>query len=326
MKRVLVITTNLQQASYRLRMEALRPLLAERGFELDVQIRPKRWLARRAFLRSAGAYHAILLQRKLLDPADARLLRRHAARVFYDIDDAVMYHAHPVGRISHWRTRRRFEATARIVDQVVAGNEYLAAMFRQRGRNVTVLPTCVDPLHYRVKHHEAGDGIALVWIGSKSTLPYLREQLTAIEQAAERVAGLRLITIGDQSLGGAKLPVEHVAWSEDTEAEALVRGDIGIAPTPDDRWTRGKCGFKIIQYMAAGLPAIASPVGANAEIIRPNQTGLLATTSAEWTEAIVKLASDIALREAMGSAARERVEREFSIERAADVWAQLLAD
>jgi len=325
MKRVLVITTNLQQASFRLRVEALRPLLLVRGFELDIHVRPKQWLARRAFLRSAGGYHAVLLQRKLLDPSDARLLRRHTARIVYDIDDAVMFHAHAVGRISQWRTKRRFEATARIVDQVVAGNEYLAAMFRERGRKVTVLPTCVDPAHYRVKRHEIGDGVALVWIGSKSTLPYLREQLPAIEGAAKRVAGLRLITIGDSSITGAGLPVEHIPWSVDAEAASLVRGDIGIAPTPDDRWTRGKCGFKIVQYMAAGLPAIASPVGANAEIVRANETGLLATTSLEWTDAIVKLASDIALRRTMGAAGRERVEREFSIERAADVWAQLLA-
>ena len=113
MKRVLVITTNLQQASFRLRVEALRPLLLARGFDLDIQVRPKQWLARRAFLRTAGAYHAVLLQRKLLDPSDARLLRRRAARIFYDIDDAVMFHAHEVGWISQWRTKRRFEATGR---------------------------------------------------------------------------------------------------------------------------------------------------------------------------------------------------------------------
>ena len=100
-----------------------------------------------------------------------------------------MYYAHRVGMISQWRTRRRFEATSRTVDHVVAGNEYLAAMFRQRGRSVTVLPTCVDPAHYRVKRHEAGEGVSLVWIGSKSTLPYLREQLGAIERAAQRCRG-----------------------------------------------------------------------------------------------------------------------------------------
>ena len=323
-QRVLVIITNPAQASFRLRVDALRPLLAERGFELDIQVRPRAVMARRRLLRSAGRYHAVLLQRKLLDPSDARLLRRTARRILFDIDDAVMFHAHPVGLFSRWRTNRRFEATARILDHVVAGNEYLAAMFRQRGRSVTVLPTCVDPAHYRVKEHiESSAPAALVWIGSRSTLPYLAEQMPAIRDAAGRVP-LKLITIADQTMTDPHVPIEHVNWSVESEAEALARGDIGIAPTPDDRWTRGKCGFKIIQYMAAGLPVIASPIGANAEIVRVHQTGLLPTTPSDWTTAITTLAADITLRRRMGRAGRERVEQDYSLTRAADVWADLL--
>src|SRR5438094_1819546 len=102
-----------------------------------------------------------------------------------------MFHASEVGRLSRWRTTRRFEATARVVDHVVAGNEYLAKMFRERGREVTVLPTTVDPAHYEVKHHAASDSPALVWIGSRSTLPYLRELLPAMQESARRVPGLR---------------------------------------------------------------------------------------------------------------------------------------
>jgi glycosyltransferase involved in cell wall biosynthesis len=332
MRRVLVIITNPKQASYRLWIEPLRPLLPPRGVELDVQIRPKTLFRRRALLARAGEYDALLLFRKLLDPSDARLLRRHARKIFFALDDAVMFHAHAVSAFSQWRTTRRFEATAAVVDHVIAGNEYLADFFRRRGRTVTVLPTCVDPAHYRVKN-DGGDGAAangavrLVWIGSSSTLPYLVEQLPAIRAAAQRVPGLRLLTIADRTIdaGAAGVPVEHVPWSADAEADALGRGDIGIAPTPDDRWTRGKCGFKLIQYMAAGLPTIASPIGANAEIVRAGETGLLATTPKEWTNAIERLAGDAALRRRMGLAGRERVEREYSLNRAVNTWAQLLA-
>jgi len=267
----------------------------------------------------------VLLQRKLLDPSDARVLRRAARRIVYDLDDAVMFHAHRVGLFSRWRTNRRFEATTRALDHVVAGNEYLAEMFRQRGREVTVLPTCVDPDRYRVKEHAGSTGpVSLVWIGSNSTLPYLAEQMPAIRDAAQGTP-LKLITIGDRTIDDPGLPLEHVKWSLEAEAEWLARGDVGIAPTPDDRWTRGKCGFKLIQYMAAGLPVIASPVGANAEIVRVDETGLLATTPREWTDAIVKLAGDAELRRRMGGAGRKRVEREYSVTRAADVWAGLLA-
>ena len=323
MKRVMVITTNLQQASFRLWMGALRPLLTPRGFDFDVKVRPKGWLARRAMLKEARDYHAVVLHRKLLDPSDARLLRRHARRLLYSLDDAVMYHANRVGAFSQWRTTRRFEATARVVDHVVAGNEYLAAMFRERGREVTVLPTCLDPGHYRVKAHTEKSPIELVWIGSSSTLPYVEQHLSAIRNAAQRVP-LRLITIADRGLSDPGFPVEHVPWSYETEADALVRGDIGIAPTPCDRWTLGKCGFKIIQYMAAGLPTVASPVGANAEIVRVGETGLLADTPQQWAEAIERLARDVELRRRMGRSAREVAEREYSLDRAADTWARLL--
>jgi glycosyltransferase involved in cell wall biosynthesis len=324
-KRVLVITTNLQQASFRLRIDALRPLLAQRGVTLDIQIRPKRLLARRRFLRGASRYDAVVLQRKLLDPADARLLRRSSRKIVYDLDDAVMYHAHRVGLLSRWRTRRRFKATAKNVDHVVAGNQYLADHFRKFGLPVTVLPTCVDPAHYRIKQHAATDSIGLVWIGSNSTLPYLSAILPALRKAALHLPGLRLVTIAGDRLQNPGIAYEHVRWSEEKEPEALTHGDIGIAPTPSDRWTLGKCGFKIIQYMAAALPAIASPVGANQEIIKSGETGLLATRDEEWITAIRALASDVELRRRMGRAGRARVEQEYSLTRAADVWASLLS-
>jgi glycosyltransferase involved in cell wall biosynthesis len=325
MKRILVITTNLEQASFRLRIDALRRPLAERDFDIDIQVRPQNWFARRALLASANRYWAVILQRKLIDPTDARILRRAARRILYDIDDAVMIHAHEVGRFSRWRTNRRFDATLRIIDHVVAGNDYLAEMFRQRGLSVTVLPTTVDPDQYQPKEHQSANGIRLVWIGSNSTLPYLEEQMGAIREAARQLPQLRLVTIADRTLLNPGLPMEHVRWGLDTEAEGLARGDIGIAPTPRDPWTLGKCGFKIVQYMAAGLPVIASPVGANAKIVKSEETGLLADTPQQWVEAIRRLAGDVELRRRMGQAGRERIEQEYSLPRAAETWAQLLA-
>src|SRR5262245_60619805 len=144
MKRVLVIANNLKQASFRVRVAALIEPLRRRGFELDVQLRPKWWGMRR-LMRSAAGYDAVLLQRKLLDPSHARLLRRNSKKIYYDVDDAVMYHSRPVGRMEAWRTERRMRATAAIADVVVAGNENLAELFRERGCRVVVLPTVVDP-------------------------------------------------------------------------------------------------------------------------------------------------------------------------------------
>jgi glycosyltransferase involved in cell wall biosynthesis len=325
MRRILVLVNNLKQASFRVRIAAIVPLMARRGLDFDVQLRPRAWLARRRLFQSAGDYDAVLLQRKLLDPFEARLLRRWARRIFYDIDDAVMYHNRPVSWLSRWRTSARFRATTRVIDHVAAGNEYLAAIFRDLGRPVTVVPTVVDPGRYQVKAHGPTDTPRLVWIGSHSTLPYLREFLPALEEAARLSPGLRLLTIADDTLASDRLSVEHVAWSAEGEASALCRGDIGIAPTPSDRWTLGKCGFKIVQYMAAGLPVIASPVGANAELVRAGTTGFLPPTLDDWPAAIQRLANDVGLRARMGAVGRELVDREYNLERVADVWAMLLS-
>ncbi len=325
MQRVLVIINNPKQASYRLRIEALIEPLALSGFELVVRVRPRGWLARRKLLRSAGEYAQVVLQRKLLDPSDARLLGRHARRVLFDVDDAVMRHDGPAGWVSRWRTRRRFLATARSLDHVVAGNELLAGLFAERGCATSIIPTVVDPADYVVKKHAPTDAPTLVWIGSKSTLSYLRDVEAALAQASARVPGLRLLTIADRTLEPCAIPVEHVAWSKQTEATALVRGDIGIAPTPHTPWTEGKCGFKIVQYMACGLPVIASPVGANAQIIRPEQTGFLPASVDEWPALIERLCEDVALRQSMGQAGRERVEATYSISAAVQRWVEVLS-
>ena len=324
MKRVLVLANNLKQASYRVRVEALLPLLRARGVETAVGLRTNNPLHNYRLFASARDYDAVLLQRKLLEGWEARVLRRHARRIVYDIDDAIMHFNRPVSWLSRWRTGRRFRATVRAVDHVVAGNEYLADLFRRHGPTASVLPTVVDPARYVVKRHADTAAPRLVWIGSRSTLPYVRQQLRGLELAAERVPGLGLITVADATLAGARFPVEHRPWSADTEATSLAAGDVGIAPTPTDPWTLGKCGFKIVQYMAAGLPVVASPVGANAELVRDGETGFLPTSDEEWAEAIARLAHDVELRRRMGDAGRRRVEQELCLTRVADAWAKLL--
>jgi glycosyltransferase involved in cell wall biosynthesis len=236
-----------------------------------------------------------------------------------------MFHNRPVGRVSRWKTQRQFQATAKILDHVAAGNEYLADIFRRQGCQASVLPTVVDAGRYQAKVHAPTAIPRLVWIGSHSTLPYLRAFLPAIERAAAETPGLRLLTIADASVESDVITMEHEPWTETGEAAALCRGDIGIAPTPTDPWTMGKCGFKILQYVAAGLPVIASPVGANAQIVLEGETGFLPREPGDWPAAIARLATDVDLRARMGAAGRHRVETQYSLARAADLWAELLS-
>lgn len=326
MKQVLVLATNLQQASCRLRINSLIQPLHQRGIRLVVQVRPKNIFARRRLLKSASQFNAVILQRKFLDPSDAALLRRSARKIILDLDDALMFHNRPVGLISQLRTRRRFIATAQILDHLVAGNQYLADQFRRLNPTLpaTILPTVVDVESYPQKIHKPSTAVQLVWIGSASTLPYLAEALPVLETAAGITPGLRLTLIADRTLSSPILPIDHIPWSQSTERQSLLRGDIGIAPTPQDPWTLGKCGFKIIQYMAAGLPVIASPIGANAEIILDRRTGYLPPKLADWPALIDQLSRNPSLRQSLGQAGREYAQSRFSLPIAVNTWADLI--
>jgi glycosyltransferase involved in cell wall biosynthesis len=324
-KKVLVITIDPAEAAFRLRLGILPQLLSDDGYDFDFHTRPPGFWDRRKLIATAAGYHAVIVQRKLLDPSHARLLRRRARLVIFELDDAVMVQRRKISRWSQWLKDRRFRATARATDHVVAGNDYLAGQFKPFGCRTTVLPTVVDPAHYRTKVHADMAVSTLVWIGSGSTLPYLLQAMPAIEAAAKKIGKLKLITIADRSVTSDIVEVEHAPWSLETEADALARGDIGIAPTPKDQWTAGKSGFKIIQYMATGLPTIASPVGANAAIITNGVDGILPATDDDWPDAIVRLATDTAVRREMGIAARKTVERLYTLDRAAEAWRNVLS-
>ena len=109
------------------------------------------------------------------------------------------------------------------------------------------------------------------------------------------------------------LPVVPVRWNQETEAQEIAAGQIGISLIPDDLWSRGKCGLKVLQYQAAGLPVVANPVGAHRELVRDGETGFLATTASEWALALTRLVSDARLRQRMGHLARRQVEADYSV-------------
>ena len=130
----------------------------------------------------------------------------------------------------------------------------------------------------------------MVWIGSSSTKKYLLQLIPALESLNSKVVDLRLKIIADFTVSTSKLQVIPVAWSPDTEARELASSHIGIAPIPDDAWTRGKCGLKVLQYMAAGLPVVASPCGVQTEMVQHGVSGLWAGSSDEWHGALLSLA------------------------------------
>jgi glycosyltransferase involved in cell wall biosynthesis len=309
----------------RYRIQAFGPALQQAGWTLTCQSLTGHVFARTLRLRSASLFDAVILQRKLLPMWQLRLLRRRARRLVFDFDDAVLYRDSndPRGPKSA-RRLKRFTETVRVVDTIVAGNDYLADCALRAGAEaarVHVIPTCVDPGLYPVAgHHDGSAPLDLVWIGSSSTLRSL-EQLPDMWRALARaLPSLRLRIICDRFPREFPLPVVPVPWDQRAEARQIASASVGVSWLPDDLWSRGKCGLKILQYQAAGLPVIANPVGCQNEMIQTGVTGVLASTPAEWVDAVKLLAYDAYLRRRMGSKGRLQVESDYSISAWADTF------
>lgn len=200
----------------------------------------------------------------------------------------------------------------------IAGSAFLDAWCRDNGARDTVrIPTVIDLERYPVAPPPDGEEMVIGWIGTRSTLPHLASAGEALRRVCQD-GRARLRVIANQPITLPGVPVEFVPWHEDREAELLAGIHVGIMPLPDAPWERGKCAYKLIQYMAAGRPVVASPVGANAEVVRDGETGFLATTTEEWIAALTRLQADAGLRATLGAAGRRRVEQHYCLQVQAD--------
>ena len=314
----------------RYRLNAYRSLLAARGHCLDLHALPSNWWQHFRIGADLANADAVVLQRKLLSSFEIGLLRRRVPRLIFDFDDAIwMRDSYSAKGFNSPRRMRRFRSIIEHCDAIVAGNDYLAEQAsRWAGPSlVQVIPTCVDAQRYPVSSHDRPAGLAtLVWIGSSSTLRGLEAFQPTLERIALGPLGYRLKLICDRFFTLRNMPVIPCPWSEASEAAEIAAGDIGISWVPDDPWSRGKCGLKMLQYMAAGLPVVANPVGVQADLVRHGETGFLARSEDEWIEAVETLTRDPDLRREMGVAGRRLVEEQYSLEAGANHWTALLGN
>ncbi len=312
----------------RYRFAAFQSHLEAAGHRLDLVPFPKSLWGRLRLGASLKRHEAVIIQRRLLPRWMLNRLRAADRPLFFDLDDAIYLRDSYDRRGMHDPRRlRRFSGVCRTVDGVIGGNAFLAGEARRQGaKAVHVIPTCVEPGQYPQARHRRTDDVRLVWIGSSSTLKGLKLIAPLLEHAGRHCPGVRLKLVCDSFFHLEHLPVDEVVWSEKAEASELASADVGIAWVPDDDWSRGKCGLKVLQYMAAGLPVVANPVGVHAEMIRHGETGFLASTAEEWAGAIAMLAKDASLRQRMGDAGRARVERQYSVTAGAALWLNVLEE
>jgi len=315
--RVAAFTAGARVPAARFRVRQYRAALADEGIALreywprlgayppeQRALRPA-WLAgalaeRTAQVIAASSADVVMLQREFVStlPTLEGLTRRPR---LVDIDDAI--HLLRGGKAAHH--------LARLADLVIVGNRYLAEIWRRWTAAVVVLPTAVDTGHYLPA--PPPERPLLGWIGTAGNLRYLERIAPALEAVLHRFPDAEIAVCSDRPPDLGRLPVRYVPWSEAVEAPFLASLAIGLMPLDDGEWERGKCGFKMLQYMAAGRPCVVSPVGINRDILAEGAIGLPASTTAEWVAALCELLADRDAAQRLGAAGRELAVSRYSV-------------
>ncbi len=351
MKILLLSRYSRNGASTRLRTLQYIPHLESRGFEIDVSPlfsekyleafnsgRPRLAEAGKCYLKRSLAllkvkkYDLLWIEKELFSYLPAlpeRFLSLSGVPYVADYDDAI-FHRYDCHRLYPVRLLlgRKIDAVMAGARAVIAGNSYLAERAVKAGaRRVEIVPTVVDAERYVVKEKSTGP-VTIGWIGSRTTTPYFSGIVPVIREAVQESSQAAVKTV-IAAVGAYRdyLPHNDVMvfpWSEETEVSEIGKFDIGVMPLPDSSWERGKCGYKLIQYMACGLPVVASPVGVNRDIVKNGINGYLAETPEEWKKALSILIKDKELRIRMGKEGRKLVEEKYSLSVQAPVIEKIL--
>ena len=323
----------------RYRLEQWEPLLRERGVEITyapfedeelhallykpglmtkkLQLVARNLGRRLSLVRRVKDYDLVYILREaalLGPPIFEHLIHQRRVPIVFDFDDAVFvsYRSPSNGYLSYLKFASKTKTICRIASHVMVGNPYLAEYARQVNDRVTVIPTTIDTEKYRVPQRTERTGPPVIgWTGSYSTVQHLDTLRGALTKLAERES-FRLRVIGTPTYELPGVEVEAMKWHADTELEDLSAIDIGMMPLPEDRWSKGKCGLKALQFMALGIPTVCSPVGVNTDIIQDDENGFIAGTEDEWVEKLTRLLRSAELRQRLGQAGRATVEQKYS--------------
>jgi glycosyltransferase involved in cell wall biosynthesis len=268
-------------------------------------------------LADAREYDLVYIFREaalLGPPWFERKIARSGVPIVFDFDDAVFvaYRSPSNGYLSYLKFPQKTGEICRLSAHVMAGNQYLADYAGRFNQNVTIIPTTIDTLKYRlIENKPDPETITIGWSGSYSTIQHLDTIRAALQRLAKDER-FKLRVIGTPSYELEGVDTEALPWRSETEIEDLEQIDIGLMPLPDDQWSKGKCGLKALQYMALGIPTICSPVGVNSTIIKHGVNGFIADGSDEWIANLKTLIHSSELRRRVGREGRRTVENEYS--------------
>jgi glycosyltransferase involved in cell wall biosynthesis len=327
--RLLCIVEHGDAPSIRLRLKDCLPVYQRLGIETTILTTQRSNISAQIRILRAARQHDVVVLFKTIgfSSLELTLLRHFNPRIIFDFDDAVMFREQKYEKPLTGRNFEKFRRTLAICSAAAAGNSFLDSFAEGCGVRAVILPTSIDLTKYQVKESQsASDGLTIGWVGLSDGLRYLRHIQPALRRLSEKFPGFRLKVVSDKPLELDGVRIQNEPWRMDTEQEQLRSFDIGIMPLWDSVWTRGKCGYKILQYMAVGTAVVASDVGVNGEIISSGENGFVARTENDWVASIATLVENSDQRRAFGMRGRKVVEERFSLERYAARYAELFRE
>ncbi|PLX23295.1 MAG: glycosyl transferase family 1 [Salinivirgaceae bacterium] len=344
-KRILYIVAHRYNRSpgQRFRCEHFIPWLKENGYEITFSNMLSEWddkyfykkgyyflkliiviksfIKRTRHIRNVKKYDAVYIFREAFMLGTTyfeKKIYKKGVPIIFDFDDAIwLKDISDANKSLSWL--KKPEKTAEICkmsDLIIAGNNYLAEYASQYNNNVHVIPTTIDTAyHKRTNNYAEKEHIIIGWTGSSTTIKHFNLLVPVLEELKKKYSKkLKIRVISDAHVNHAGLEIENIPWSVLDEITKLEEIDIGIMPLPNDKWAKGKCGFKGLQYMSMEIPAVMSPVGVNNEIIHHEKNGFLAETDKDWIELLTQLIDNKELRKTIGKNGRKTIEDRFSIE------------
>jgi len=268
---------------------------------------------------SAKKYDVIFIHKEAFPfgpPILEKILAKLQPNIIYDMDDAFWTHPPQFNQIGKGiRDKQKIQKIIQLSKLILAGNEYILDFVKQINTNVIFFPTVLNTEIYQPRKELADDFITIGWVGRWSSQDYLYNLKPVFQNLIKKFDNLRFCFVGvSDDFTIDDLPIVKQKWTLENEISSLIPFDIGMMPLPDDEYSKGKCGFKLLQYMALAIPSVASPVGVNSKIITDGENGFLAKSHAEWEEKLFKLISDKSLREIIGQKGRRSVEQFYSLE------------
>lgn len=324
--KLLILLSKRPPPSTRIRFCDSMPYWKAQGVHITAMPVPSDPIGRLALLRRARLYDVVLLhKRALFRSLELNWLRRANPNIVLDVDDAVMF---PEAEFDKPLRGKRFLKFIRTIDHcaaVVVGNRFLANFTRANCLNTHVLPTPVDMSEPVLRDwNQPREAFIVGWLGLANNLRYLKDLTKALQSLALRFPEFRLKIISNDFIDIPGVPCIKETWTLQGQAAALASLDVGLMPLKDDLWSWGKCGYKILQYFSAGVPAVASPVGVNTEFVQSGVTGYLADEPQAWEARLAELFERRSMCQQLGSNGYRMVSKEYSQERFAQRYLDIM--